>query len=265
VDVEADSLCMDFDAMRAAVTPRTRAVMLVTVNGRYPARLEEFVSFCRGKGLRLVEDAAQSLGSFKGGRHLGTFGDVGSFSFSAPKIITTGQGGALVSADEGIMERIRKLRDFGRERPGADHYLTMGWNCKFTDVQAVIGLEQMKKLPWRVQRKKQMCALYEKLLRKTPGLRLLPTNLEDTAPWFMDVLVPGGRRQALQEHLKSKGIGSRPFYPALHSEPVYARKESHPVAEEIAAQGLWLPSSCKVSDAQIERICAEITGFLSAR
>lgn len=92
VDVERESLCMDFDAMRAAVTDKTRAVMLVSVNGRYPKDIRAFVDFCKEKKIHLIEDAAQSLGSFCMGRHLGRFGEIGSFSFSAPKIITTGQG-----------------------------------------------------------------------------------------------------------------------------------------------------------------------------
>ena len=264
VDVECGSLCMDFDRMVAAVTPRTKAVMLVTLNGRAPARLPEFVRFCREHGLFLVEDTAQSLGSRQNGRHLGLFGDIGSFSFSAPKVISTGQGGALVTDNPKLFAAIEKLRDFGREKPGADHYLTMGWNCKFTDLQAIIGLVQMEKLPWRVERKKAIYARYQEQLRGVPGIEWIPTNLKDTSPWFIDVLVDPARREALIAHLKARQIGSRPFYPALHAEPVYARKESHPVAEEIARRGLWLPSASKLTDAQIDIICTAVREFAKA-
>ena len=265
VDIEADSLCMDFERMSEAVTPRTKAIVLVTVNGRYPARMMEFAAFCRDRGLRLVEDAAQSLGSFKDGRHLGTFGHIGSFSFSAPKVITTGQGGALVTDDDALIERIRLLRDFGRASGGSDHYLTMGWNFKFTDIQAIIGIEQMKKLPWRVRRKKEIYARYRKHLAGTPELELIPTDLEDTAPWFIDVLVANGKREELAGFLKDQGIGARPFYPALHAEPVYARSGSFPVSERVARQGLWLPSSSKVTDAEIDLICQEVARFCTNR
>ena len=261
VDISPENLCMDFNEMKSAISDKTKAVILVTINGRYPENIEEFSSYCAERGIRLIEDAAQSLGSFKGGRHLGTFGDTGSFSFSAPKIISTGQGGALVTEDEDFIERIHKLRDFGRPRGGVDEYLTMGWNFKFTDIQAVIGIEQMKKLPWRVQRKKEIFSLYRELLGEIHGLSFIPTNLDDTSPWFIDVLVADGRREMLIEHLTQRGIGSRPFYPALHAEPVYARKESHPVAERIAKEGLWLPSSSKLTDNEVRHVCDEIIKF----
>ncbi len=260
-DIRRDDLCMDFQRMREAISPRTRAVVLVTFNGRYPENMEEFVSFCRERELRLVEDAAQSLGSFKDGRHLGTFGDIGSFSFSAPKVISTGQGGALVTDDEDLIECIRKLRDFGRPRGGCDEYLTMGWNFKFTDLQAVVGVEQMKKLPWRVQRKREIYRMYRDQLEDVPGVSLIPTNLQNTSPWFMDVLVQDGRREELAAYLKERAIGTRPFYPALHSQPVYGRDGRYPNAESVSRQGLWLPSSSRLEDQTVRRICTEIRGF----
>ena len=260
VDIERDTLCMDLNAMKAAVTDKTRAVMLVSINGRYPHNMRGFVDFCREKKIHLIEDAAQSLGSFYGGKHLGRFGEIGSFSFSAPKIITTGQGGALITDDEELSERIKKIRDFGRLAGGSDHYLTKGWNFKFSDFQAVIGVEQMKKLPARVVRKKEMGRLYEELLAGIHGVELLPTNYDDTSPWFFDILCE--RRDELQAYLKDNGIGTRPFYPALHSEPAYGYVDQHyPVAEEIAHKGLWLPSTITLTDEQIRYICGTVRAF----
>jgi perosamine synthetase len=261
VDINEKNLCMDFDLMKKKVTSKTKAVILVTINGRYPEEIEEFVTWCHSKNIKVVEDAAQSLGSFKDGKHLGMFGDVGSFSFSAPKIITTGQGGALVTDNDQIMERIKKMRDFGRAESGSDHYLTMGWNFKFTDIQAVIGIEQMKKLAWRVERKKIIYNLYRKNLIGINGIDFIPTNLDNTSPWFIDVVIGGGRRENLINYLKSKGIGTRVFYPALHSEPVYGLSGSYPVAERFAKEGLWLPSASKLSDAEINFVCEEIKNF----
>ena len=232
VDIDRRNLCMDFDKMKEAITRKTKAVMLVTINGRYPENIEKYISFCNEKNIWLIEDAAQSLGSRYKNKQLGTFGDIGSFSFSAPKIITTGQGGALITNNEKIYNKIKKIRDFGRECSGKDHYLVKGWNYKFTDIQAIIGIEQMKKLNWRINRKKQMWRLYTKLLKDTPGIELIPTNFKNTAPWFFDILVDG--RKELKEYLIKRGIGTREFYPPLHSEPAYGYKESFPVAEEIA-------------------------------
>ncbi|MCC2624735.1 MAG: aminotransferase [Burkholderiales bacterium] len=260
VDINRQNLCMDFVKMQEAISSKTKAVMLVTINGRYPDNIEEFASYCRERGIWLIEDAAQSLGSMCDGKHLGTFGDIGSFSFSMPKIITTGQGGALITNNPELAEKIAKLRDFGREKPGADHYLTQGWNFKFTDLQAVIGIEQMKKLPDRVKRKKLIGKLYLELLKDIPQIELVPTNLQNTAPWFYDIFVED--RDKLNGYLKEHNIGSREFYPPLHSEPVYARNTlSYPVATEISQKGLWLPSSVQLSDEQVNYICNTIKSY----
>lgn len=260
VDIERDTLCMDFAKMKAAVTEKTKAVLLVSINGRYPNHIQAFVDFCQNNNIHLVEDAAQSLGSFCHGKHLGRYGEIGSFSFSAPKIITTGQGGALITDDDELAKRIKEIRDFGREAGGSDHYLVKGWNFKFSDFQGVIGIEQMKKLPARVERKKQMGMLYDKLLTDISGVEIISTNYEETAPWFFDILCE--QREELQLYLKNKGIGSRPFYPPLHAEPAYGFDHLHfCVTEEVAAKGLWLPSGIALTDNQIKYICSQIREF----
>lgn len=259
VDIDRQNLCMDFDRMKEAVADRTRAVIFVSINGRYPDNINDFISFCKSNNIWLIEDAAQSLGSRCNGKHLGTFGEIGCFSFSAPKIITTGQGGALVTDNEELFEKIKRIRDFGRERGGIDHYLTKGWNFKFTDIQAVIGIEQMKKLEWRVKRKKEMGLLYENLLSGIPEIELIPANHNDTPLWFYDILVE--YRTQLMDYLKSKNIGTREFYPPLHSEPAYNYAGNFPTTEEISKKGLWLPSSSFLTDEQIEYVCQEIHEF----
>lgn len=259
VDIDMDNLCLNFEKTKAAVTKKTKAVMLVSINGRYPQEIEHFVNFCKEKNIYLIEDAAQSLGSRCHGKHLGTFGDIGSFSFSAPKIITTGQGGALVTDNEELYQKIVKIRDFGRDGGGNDHYLAKGWNMKFTDIQAVIGICQMKKLPDRVIRKKKMIELYYKLLQDVDGITLISTNFNDTALWFMDVLCEN--RYELMQYLKTKGIGTREVYPALHSEPAYGYDQIFPNAELFAKKGLWLPSYIDLTDEEIEYICTNIRNF----
>lgn len=264
VDINRKTLCMDFNKMKDAISEKTKAVMLVTINGRYPENIEEFVEYCREKGIWIIEDAAQSLGSKYKGKHLGTFGDIGSFSFSMPKIITTGQGGALITNNPELAEKISKARDFGREKPGADHYLTQGWNFKFSDLQAVVGIEQMKKLEKRVARKKEIGKLYFELLKDVKEIELIPTNFENTSPWFFDILVED--RENLKNYLKENGIGTREFYPALHSEPVFNRiNENYPVAKEVGEKGLWLPSAVQLTDEQVEFICQKIKQYYNER
>jgi len=261
VDVERDTFCMDFDLMQKAVTPKTKAVMLVELNGRYPNRFEEFIDFCKSNNIWLIEDAAQALGSNYKGKALGTFGDVGSFSFSMPKIITTGQGGAVITDDDSLYDKMLKIRDFGRENTGSDHYVAIGGNFKFTDIQAVIGIEQMKKMPSRVERKKDMGRLYEKFLSGIEEIEMVNNNYDDTAPCFIEVLCKKDKK-GLMDYLKDNGVGTRIFYPPLHSEPAYDIKDKkYPVTEEISSQGFWLPSSVKLSDEDITRICDIIKNY----
>ena len=264
VDIDRTNLCLDLDLMEKAITPRTKAIMLVTINGRYP-EMEKFVEFARDHSLFLIEDAAQSLGSRYDGKYLGTFGEIGSFSFSAPKVITTGQGGALVTDSEELYQKILKIKDFGRSQGGVDYHETMGYNFKFTDLQAVIGIEQMKKLGWRVKRKKEMYKLYKDLLEGVGGIEFIDTNLGDTSPWFIDILVRGGKekRDELMSFLDEKGIGTRPFYPAIHAQPPYSWvKGDFNNSKYISTRGLWLPSASFLSDEDIERICKEIISKL---
>lgn len=261
VDVDSKNLCLDFEKTKKAITPKTKAIMLVTINGRYP-RLEQFVKICQEKNLVLIEDAAQSLGSKYQGKYLGTFGRVGSFSFSPHKIITTGQGGCVATDDEELYQKVLKVKDFGRTQGGVDYHETMGFNFKFTDLQAVIGIEQLKKIDFRLKRKKEIYKLYQDLLRGVEGIEFIETNLEDTAPWFMDILVEPEKRDKLAEFLKERGIGTRPFYPAIHTQPPYAWvKGEFKNSEEISKKGLWLPSSAFLEEDDIKYICEKIKEF----
>ena len=262
VDVEPSTLCLDLDQAERHITERTKAIMLVSFNGRAPD-MERAVALARRHRLFLVEDAAQALGSRWRGRHLGTFGDIGSFSFSSPKVITMGQGGALVTDDDALMARVLKVKDFGRVKAGVDEHDALGYNFKFTDLQAVIGLAQMAKLDWRVQRKKEIFARYRAELADVREVAFVATNLEETSPWFIDVLVPDPR--ALRQHLHERGIGTRPFYPPVHTQAPYHRPGSFPETERASRQGLWLPSSSFLEDGTVKRICGEIRAFYRPR
>jgi perosamine synthetase len=260
VDVNRRNLCLDLNSIEEAVTEHTRAIMHVSLNGRSPG-IEGISKFAQEKGLFLVEDAAQSLGSRQDSKHVGTFGDVGSFSLSYAKIITTGQGGVLVTNNDDLQRKILQVKDFGRTQGGVDYHATMGFNFKFTDLQAVIGIEQLKKLEWRVQRKKEMFKLYRDLLQGIARISFVNTDLENTTPWFIDIFVEEMRSQ-LAKFLEEKQIGTRPFYPAIHTQPPYANAErKFENSEWIAQRGLWLPSSSFLTDADIEYVCESIRLF----
>jgi perosamine synthetase len=264
VDVEESTLCLDINKLEEAITPATTAIMLVSSNGRYPSiGIDPFLYLCEKYGLKLIEDSAQSLGSFyPDGTHIGRKGHVGSFSFSAPKIISTGQGGAIITDDDDIALSLRRLKDFGRDGGGSDIHGSIGYNFKFTELQAVIGIEQMKKLPGRVIRKKEIFRKYQEGLNGLERVSLFHNDADNTAPWFIDALVD--QREPLIEFLKAKGIGTRVMYPPINRQQAYLIDGCHPVSDQVGERGIWLPSMVQLTDDQIAYICQEIKNFYSS-
>ena len=262
VDVCKETLCMDLEKAKSAITPKTKAIMFVNANGRYPKEgIDSFVKFTRDNNLVLIEDSAQALGSkYPDGRHMGTVGDIGSFSFSVPKVISTGQGGALVTNDDSLATKIRKLKDFGRSGGGNDIHDSIGWNFKFTDMQAVVGNEQMKKLPFRVERKKEILKRYIDNLSDVKEISFFNQDLENTTPWFIDIMI-SERREELISYLKENGVGSRVMYPPINKQECYNVSGEHKVSNTVGEFGLWLPSSGQLTDNEIDKVCESIRKF----
>jgi perosamine synthetase len=267
VDVEPETLCLNIKKAETAITSKTKAIMLVLANGRYPkCGIDAYIELCKKYNLKLIEDSAQSLGSFyPDGRHQGSVGAVGSFSFSAPKIITTGQGGALITNDDEIIYKLKRLKDFGRSGGGNDVHDTIGYNFKFTELQACIGIEQMKKLQWRVERRKEILKLYQKELAGCSNVKFFEQDLSFTTPWFIDILADN--KLELQAYLKENGIGTREMYPPINRQVAYVSvfgepdDNHYPVSHLIGRKGLWLPSATQLTDEQIIDICSKIKVF----
>ncbi|NVO02181.1 MAG: DegT/DnrJ/EryC1/StrS family aminotransferase [Bacteroidetes bacterium] len=261
VDVEKETLCMDIECARKAITTKTKAIFLVTSNGRYPkAGIEAFQKLCDDHNLVLLEDAAQSLGSFyPNGEHQGTIGLAGSFSFSAPKVISTGQGGAIITNNEKMIYKLKRLKDFGRSGGGNDIHDSIGFNFKFTEMQAVIGNEQMKKLPWRVERKKEIYRTYKNNLAEVKDVKFFEQDLDATTPWFIDVFAEN--RNELMVFLKENNIGSRLMYPPINKQAAYNVEGNHPVSNLVGEKGLWLPSASQLTNRDIEFICKKIINY----
>lgn len=260
VDVERETLCLDADQVQAALSDEVKAVISVDINGRC-GDIDYLRELCRSRGIYVIEDASQALGSMHRGRFCGTLGDIATFSLSSQKIISTGQGGVVVTADAELADRVRKLKDFGRRRGGVDRHDTIGFNFKFTDLQAVIGIEQLKKLPDRIRHRKAAHQHYQSLLSDTPGIEMLPTPLENVTPWMTDIYVDCA--DELKAHLASRGIGSRRVHPAIHGElAYYDGKVNLPVSEDAARRGLWLPSASTLTKSDVDRVCGIIAEFI---
>lgn len=263
VDVEPETLCIDITKIRTPVPKNARAIIFVTANGRFSKLGHEAVSrFAAENSLLLLEDAAQSLGSFySDGKHQGTKGVMGSFSFSVPKIITMGQGGCIVTNDDKIAQDLRVFKDFGRFRGGTDDHPFFGVNLKITDLQAVIGIAQMSKLQMRIDRKREIWKRYSELLSNNKHISFFHHDLELTTPWFIDVLAKN--REGLIKHLEGKSIGTRKMYPPINRQKSVAISGSFPISEKIGEEGLWLPSFVQIKDQEIEEVCFEINNFYS--
>lgn len=261
VDVRRDNLCLDLASIHDM--DGIKAMVYVPMNGRC-GDMDELVRFCDDHEIILVEDAAQAMGSSWNGRSLGTYGRAGIYSFTPHKIISTGQGGAVVTADDAIQSKVRKLKDFHREAPGVDSHDGIGFNFKFTDLQAALGRSQLSEMSDRSRRKRAIFERYFAALYGVPEVMMLSTNLDECLPWFVDVILPSRTiRDSLADALKKQGIGTRPFYSPLSVQAPFAHAAcwSCPVAEDLAPRGLWLPSSLTLEDDQIDRVCAAIREF----
>ena len=270
VDIKKNNLCLDLGKTEGLVSEKTKGIMPVDFNGRSPDLLSLKES-AKKRDLFIVEDACHTIGSFYNGRHMGYFSDIGIFSLSTPKIITTGQGGILATNNKELYEKIRMLKDFGRDVDkkhnmiNAFDHVIIGYNFKFTEFQAAIGIAQMKKLPARIEHKKRMYRLYVENLSKVNGIEFIDTDLRHVVPWFNDILLPNQKiRDGLIKHLSSAGIGSRMFYPPVHKLVPYADTiGSFSNSDDISERGVWLPSSSFLTDEDIIRSCNEIKKFMN--
>jgi perosamine synthetase len=181
-----------------------------------------------------------------------------SFSFSMPKIITTGQGGCLTTNSDELAHKIKKLKDFGRIKACIDLHDEFGINSKFTDLQALVGLEQMKTINERVKRKKEIYQLYYNELKNNKNIEMLrPEN--HITPWFVDIYIEN--RYDLISYLKFENIESRIVYPAIYTQKSYNLNYSYVNAENYTSKGLWLPSSLTLTNEDIKYICKKINEF----
>jgi perosamine synthetase len=254
-DVSGATFTIDLEDAESRITSRTRAIIPVHLNGRAPD-MNILLGVAARHGLLVIEDAAQALGSRQNGRCLGTFGDAGVYSLGTTKIITSGQGGILVTHHRNSYETFVRIKDHGRLKRAAEVHERLGFNSKFTDLQAALGLAQLRRLNDRIISKRQLFAWYRGLLTAAEGVRLPTMDLSQSVPWFIDILCEG--RALLVSELQSAAIETRNFYRPLHSQPCYRTGGVYPNTEYIAEHGLWLPSSPTLTQWDVERICNRI-------
>jgi perosamine synthetase len=251
-DVDSETLTLSIKNIQDVLTERTKVVLHVSLNNRHKDILQ-IQGYCKDKGLFLVEDSAQSCGCRVNGQHFGTFGIMGCFSLSTPKIISTGQGGFVITNDDELARQLRMIKNFGRKEGGIDVFEVFGLNLKFTDVQAVIGIEQAKKLPQRVRRLREIFDLYASNLQDCSSIRMILPTSEEWIPWFVDIFVED--RERLMFFLKQHNIQTRPTYPEINKTPMYEDGQTFSVSEYVSRTGLFLPTHPILTNEEIEFIC----------
>lgn len=257
VDVCLDSFNIDPERVEAAITDRTKAIIPVHVSGR-SANMPPLLEIARKYHLHVVEDAAEAFGSKFNGQALGTFGEVGCFSFSPNKTITTGQGGVVVTREAALHRRLRELKDQGRPFPGmrgGDEHVSVGYNFKLTNIQAAIGLAQLEDFSSRQNHLREMFCFYRECLAGAPQVRLPGFNIEGgECPQWVDIFVDN--RDDLHDYLLAQNVSTRKLWFPLHTQlPYRLGDEKFPASLEVSRKGLWLPSSLSLTKQEIRMVC----------
>ena len=257
-DVRKNDWCIDPEDVRRKITPRTKAIIPVHLYG-HPADMTALKLLADEFNIPLIEDAAEAHGALHFGQKVGGIGLMGSFSFFGNKIITTGEGGGLTTNSEEIASRARILRDHGMSTTKRYWYTQIGFNYRMTNMQAALGVAQMKRIDSLIAQRDEILSIYRHYLEPA-GFTLNP-SLENNRPvnWITCVLIDGiekTQRDNIQLILKERGIDSRPFFYCLSELPMY-KTDSQPVSSHLSKIGINLPTFPGLTEAQIKFISEE--------
>ncbi len=250
IDVNKDTFTIDCEEIQKHITTKTKCVIHVSLNNRY-TDMDRIVELCNTNKIILIEDAAQSFGCKINNKNLGTFGKIGCFSLSTPKIISTGQGGFIVTDDNKIAEKINMIKNFGRKSSGVDDFVVFGLNFKYTDIQAIIGIEQVKKIDFRIKRMREIYDLYYNNLKDVVCIKAPLSN--EWIPWFVDIYIDN--REELITILKKHKIDTRPVYGEINKTNMYYSNDNMINSNYVSSKGLFLPSYITLTNAEIKYIC----------
>jgi len=280
VDSEPRTWCMDVTQVASKITPRTRAIMPVHIYG-HPVDMDPIISLAKQYGLLIIEDAAEAHGAdYLSGRdtsagswkRCGSLGDISIFSFYANKLVTTGEGGMVLTNNPAIAEQARSLRNLCFQRARRFYHTELGHNCRLTNLQAAIGLAQIERMPDTILKKRWIGETYTRRLKHITSIQLPVEETWARQVYWMYGLVldenTGLDAVEFARLLLAEGIETRPFFLGMHEQPVFQKmglfnEERYPVAERIARQGLYLPSGLTLTEDQLEQVCQTVEKILS--
>jgi len=268
VDVDPKTWCIDAAKIKEKITPRTKAIMVVHMYG-HPCDMAAISTIARQHNLYVVEDCAQAHGAEVNGQKVGSWGDVGCFSFYGNKILTTGEGGMVVCRKAALADRLRLLRNQGFEEPRFVHRV-MGYNYRLTNIQAAIGLAQTEKVCEKVARKRDIAAAYAKLLDGQSSITLpSEATWAKNVYWMYGILIEDGfgrSRDDVMKELRTHGVETRQFFYPMHRQPAYQGADARfpdtsgefVISDRLASRGLYLPSGLGLTSVQIEYVVEKL-------
>jgi len=270
VDADPKTWTMDVSQIESKITSRTRAIMPVHIYG-HPCDMNPIIELAKKYELVVIEDAAEAHGAEYKGKKCGGLGGIGCFSFYANKIITTGEGGMVLTNNEEYAKKAKSLRNLCFRQDRRFYHTELGYNFRLTNIQAAIGLAQLERIDELVEKKRWIGRLYNEKLKDVSGL-ILPVEepWAKNVYWMYGVLLDDKTGMDANEfaiRLCENGVNTRPFFLGMHEQPVFHqmglfKDESYPVAEKIARKGLYLPSGLTLKEKEIKKITKAIKEIL---
>ncbi len=271
VDVESDTWCMNINQVKDKITSKTKAIMPVHMYG-HPVDMDPILELAEKHKLYVIEDAAEVHGAEYKGKKCGSFGHINCFSFYANKIITTGEGGMIVTDDDKLSERARLHRNLCFKNGRRFYHEELGGNYRMTNLQAAVGTAQVERIDEFVGIKRRNGAAYNKYLINTEWLqRPVEKEWAKNVYWMYGIVLDkasGLTAEDFANRLKEAGIGTRPFFLGIHEQPVFHKMglfkdEQHPVSERIARLGLYLPSGLTLTEEQIGEVVKAVKEIIN--
>jgi perosamine synthetase len=258
VDSEPATWNIDPQGVARAITPRTQAIIAVHLYG-HPADMDPLRALAGRHGVTLIEDAAEAHGARYKGRRTGALSDVAVFSFFGNKIITTGEGGMLLTDDAALAERCFFLENQARHKENPYWHPEIGYNYRMTNIQAALGVAQLERIEELLAIRARNAAHYQARLSDVPGLSLPPcAPWAENVYWMYTVLVEeeyGLDLDSLMQRLRQRGIETRPMFYPIHTLPMYEQGQRFPVAEGLGRKGINLPSGATLTPDQVDVVC----------
>lgn len=267
VDVLQDTWCIDPEAIKNAITEKTKAIIAVHLYGNV-CEMDEILDIAKSNNLKVLEDAAEGLGSEYRGQKCGSIGDAGVFSFHGTKTISTGEGGIMVTNDLSTYEKASILNDHGRDpKIGKTFWMEdYGYKYKMSNLQAAMGCAQIERIESLIEKKRLIFDWYKKYLSDVFGITLNPEQEYAKNSYWMPTIVFDNSlsidRDNLIDYLKQNNIDSRPFFYPLTSLPMFKDKKSNIVSYALGPNGINLPSHDGLTEEDIKIVCEHILKFI---